>query len=436
MGKEPATRRVLTGIAVVVLLALAVAAGYSFGSARSRLPTRKEEPAAPSPAPTYDPSKGFPRADAPRPVDPRVAEPGAVAARSAAIHQAAEAIRAECRAAGGDWEAWQRTTEQYRGALRARVQALKDAGLAGPNDAGLNCEALAGNQGFPLFEIGARQRLSYLFDPASLDEFRREQSVVAAQGWLAARGIDLIFVPVPKMTEVYIEHFVDPCPADGIVAPHVRRTLLDLLEHDVEVVDGFRLFRPLRDTDAEYLYATADTHWGPRAMRIMAKEVADRIERYRFGARARYALPIVKTNIGGYWQCLSRSMADKYTGFQDGLFVLTEQQQRLAAPVQTTNTLDVTMPDGSVPPDDPRSPVLLIGHSYLRHFRELLIRELNLLPQTNSSANGTTEFFGDFLRDPELLAQTRVVIWITTEAHMTQFKPMPAPILMDLPSSN
>jgi hypothetical protein len=423
-------------LAVVVLVAVSAMAGYFFAGARVRPSTRNDEPRALAPAQTFDPSKGFPRADAPRPDDPRVPEPRAVAARSEAIRQAADAIRAECQAAGGDWEAWQKATEPYRNALRARVQELKDAGLSGPNDAGLNCEALAGHHGFPLFEIGARQRLRYLFDRASLDDFRREQPVVAAQRWLAARGIDLIFVPVPKMTEVYIEHFVTPCPADGVVAPHVRRTLLDVLEHDVEVVDGLRLFRPLRETDSEYLYATADTHWGPRAMRIMAKEVAARIERYRFGARARYALPIVRATVGGYWQCLSRSMADKYTGFQDGLFVMTEQQQRLAATVQTTNTIDVTMPDGSLPPDDPRSPVLLIGHSYLRHFRELLIKELNLLVRTNSSANGTTESFGDFLRDPELLAHTRVVIWITTEAHMTHFKPMPAPILTALHSGN
>jgi hypothetical protein len=92
--------------------------------------------------------------------------------------------------------------------------------------------------------------------------------------------------------------------------------------------------------------------------------------------------------------------------------------------------------DGSMPPDDPQSPVLLIGHSYLRHFRELLIRELNLLVNTNSSANGTTESFADFLRDPEILSHTRVVVWITTDSHMMDFKPMPPPVLATLRAAN
>jgi hypothetical protein len=83
-------------------------------------------------------------------------------------------------------------------------------------------------------------------------------------------------------------------------------------------------------------------------------------------------------------------------------------------------------------PDDPASPVLLIGHSYMRSFRELLIKELNLQIHTRIHDDGTTEFFTDFLREPELLARCRVVVWITTEQHMAQFKPLPAPIMAAL----
>src|ERR1700722_7867708 len=70
------------------------------------------------------------------------------------------------------------------------------------------------------------------------------------------------------MTEVYIEHFVRPCPTDGIIAPHVRRMMLESVEQDVEVVDGFRLFRSLRDVDSECLYNTCNAHWAPRASGI------------------------------------------------------------------------------------------------------------------------------------------------------------------------
>jgi hypothetical protein len=54
---------------------------------------------------------------------------------------------------------------------------------------------------------------------------------------------------------------------------------------------------------------------------------------------------------------------------------------------------------------------------------------LNLLPLYHLSSQQTTEAFADFLREPELLANAKVVVWIITEAHMTHFAPMPGPIM-------
>jgi hypothetical protein len=51
--------------------------------------------------------------------------------------------------------------------------------------------------------------------------------------------------------------------------------------------------------------------------------------------------------------------------------------------VQPTTLPHVTLPDGQTPSDDPDSPVLVIGHSYVTHFRERLIKELNLLIRTH-----------------------------------------------------
>jgi hypothetical protein len=71
----------------------------------------------------------------------------------------------------------------------------------------------------------------------------------------------------------------------------------------------------------------------------------------------------------------------------------------------------------------------VIGHSYVPGFREHLVKELNLLVATRAFPAATTEFFADFLRNPETLARTRVVVWVTTEQQLAQFRPMPAPIL-------
>jgi hypothetical protein len=355
--------------------------------------------------------------------DPRQPEPRAIQARATAIIQSATVIESECP--GGDWQKWQRDTSPFRASLKAKIDALRNYPPDRSDYPEGRYEALQGQPGFPLFEVGSREHLNYLYDPASLDEFRRARPVVAAQRWLHSKGIDLLFVPVPKMTEVYIEQFVDPCPPNGIIAPHVRNTLLELLKADVEVVDGWSLFRPLRDADSEYLYNTADTHWAPRGMRIMAKEIANRIERYKFGARARYALPLFITRPGHY-------LLDGIPGgigSAGGWQALSPAQVKIATAAQTMVLSEVTTQDGQPPEDDRASPVLLIGNSYVRKFREQLIKELNLLVQTRDAANLGTEAFADFLREPDLLAHTRVVVWITTEQHMTNFRRMPSPIL-------
>ena len=166
-----------------------------------------EKPAAPA----FDPAKAFPLSDAPRPPVSRQPEPPAVKARAAAIRRDAEAIEAECRqAAGGDWERWQRDTASYRAALKSKIDALKffDPPRATYDEA--NSEPLEGKDGFPLFEVGPRAFLQFLYRPETLDTFRKDRSVAVVHRWLQAHGVDLIFVPAPKMTEVYVEHFLDP----------------------------------------------------------------------------------------------------------------------------------------------------------------------------------------------------------------------------------
>jgi hypothetical protein len=366
----------------------------------------------------------------PVPADPRRPEPRAVAARGAAVRRNAAAIEAECRkAAGGEWDKWQRDTEHYRASLKARIDALKCRPYPGEGYPECRYEPLAGLDRFPLCQVGPREHISYLYEPAQLDGFRRLRQVVAAHRWLKRQGIDLIFVPIPKMTEIYVEHFLKSTPSDGIIAPHIRRALLELLQEDVEVIDGLTLFRSLRDTDAEYLCNTADAHWAPRAMRIMAKEIADRITRYRFGAQSRYALPIVFTKPETY------VIDSEPGGIRAGLwFVLSPEQQARAEPAQTKTTSQVYVERDRIAPTDSTSPVVVIGNSFVRNFREQLVKELNLLVETVDGGGMTTEAFTGFLREPESLKHARVVVWITTEQHLATFKPLPKAIMDTLAS--
>jgi hypothetical protein len=286
-------------------------------------------------------------------------------------------------------------------------------------------EALEGRDGFPLFEIAPREYLKYLYAPESVDAFRGDRVVTAAHRWLRERGVDLIFVPVPKLTEVYIDRFLDPCPPDGIIAPHMRHAMLELLDDGVEVVDALPILRAVRDSDSEYLYNAATTVWGPRAMRVIAKVVGDRIARYRFAADARARTPIVKATVGPFYV---HGPENKEATVQTGWMALNAEQKQRATAAQPKTNLNVTMPDGRTPPDDPRSPVLLTGNCFVANFREDLIKEINLLMRLSGGGGRTTESFADFLREPESLDGCRVVVWVTSWQSLPEFKPLPLEI--------
>jgi hypothetical protein len=362
-------------------------------------------------------------------------DPAAETARQATIARDRDSLAAECQqAAGGDWDAWQAQTAPHRAALRTCLGALKVTNHDDPHAHGVVFEPLAGRDGFPLFEICAPQRIAFLCDDRAMDAFRKTRAVVATSRWLKARGVDLILVPAPPMTDVYVEHFLDPCPPDGIIAPHVRRAMLELLDDDVELVDVFGLLRARREPDPEYLYNTADRHWAPKAMRVVVDHLANRIARYEFAARAQAATPMTKTSPGGYG-ILSRPgvPVDTQPGQlprQIGWDSLTPEQRALAARAQTRVQERVTLTDGGDVPDDPQSAVVVVGNSFAcGGFKELLVNRLNLLIHGRDRPADTTEWLRDFVRQPELLAGRRVVVWVTTEWHMAaRFQSVPGPI--------
>jgi len=412
---------------VTILVAIGLFVGFVLGKRYSGSATTLR---AGAPAPTEDTKwRRFPDPDVPVRAEemPSNAQDVAYARddRCFWIRQDKFAIEKECQAAaGGNWSQWQSDTKRYRDALQSAVQALPLTGQKGMTPE-LDQQPLEGRNGFPLFELGPSEYLRHLYDPESIDKFVRDQPVSAAQRWLRARGIDLIFVPVPKMTEVYIEEFIDSCPADGIIAPHVRKAIHDMLDSDIEVLDCFPLLRRMRAPCPDYLYNAAETHWAPRGMRIVAKALADRIERYPFGRQARYALPITRSAVGPH-------IVDKVPGGiieGGGWSKLTPEQQARAKPIQTTTEIQVLLSHGEMLRDDPESPVLVIGNSYAFGFVEQLVRELNLRVNRRVGGHQTTEPFDDMLREPELLKHTRVILWITTEQHMTRFRSMPLPII-------
>ena len=236
--------------------------------------------------------------------------------------------------------------------------------------------------------------------------------MVAAARWLKQQGIDVIFVPVPKMTEIYPEYFTDHCPDDRIIAPHLRQAILELLDADVEVVDLLHAFQKERDKDLEPLYQPADPHWGPppgdRGATRRRPAKAIRVCRQRSSIQAHLQAGHGPFRSG---EC------------QRGLRGTTPDQRRRADAAQPRAHLMAT--DFNSPQFDDSAPVACIGDSYNFGFMERLIPELNLPVRALAGGGNTTDAFKGFLRNPELLKDCKVVIWLVCNSALKSPWPLP-----------
>jgi len=337
--------------------------------------------------------------------------------RAQAIRDTIEAVRQECqRNAAGDWDRWIEQLGPFRANLLERIRKVKPYNPKAEGWFEARSAVLEGKGGFPLFEPAPEHYLSYIYDPKTLDEFRAGRPVVAAARWLKSRGIDIIFVPVPKMTEIYPEHFADHCPSDRIVAPQLRRILLELLESDVEVVDLLPLLLREKDKESALLYQPADPHWGPAAWTLAARAVAVRLKRYDFVASA----------LAGPRACQPAESPFPPANQGAAYLALTPDQRRRAEASQPRSLPSVQ--NCIRPLHDPTSPVIVVGDSYNGGFWELLSQETNLPINQLSGGGHTTHALKDFLRDPESLGDCRVVVWLVCNTGLTAPWPLPRAI--------
>ena len=323
--------------------------------------------------------------------------------RREAIQRTMRGIERECeRNAGGDWNRWFLQLAPFRAALRKAVSEPKPYNPSAEGTMEARCALLEAPGDPPLFETCPTLYLAYLFRPMSLDRYIQSRRVLpaikAASAWLRKRGIDVIVVPVPKMTEVYADRVVPGTPADGIVAPQARRLLLELLKADVEVIDLLPKFLEARRSSAEPLYRPVDSHWGPRGIAIAAEEIGQRLSRYDFVRKA-------QAEPAGYTVVRSTTY-EPGSGYPA---LNPEQKQRVEKHLTAPQVFIDETPKKLFAAD---SAVTFIGDSY----------NYGLMPQVAWKINGpvrqmiggghTTEAIGDFVRDPTLLDKCRVVVWV------------------------
>jgi hypothetical protein len=332
--------------------------------------------------------------------------------RSATMARLAERLIAECRrAAGDDWDKWQRQLQPFRDQLKALVKkAESQVPAAAPNQRPPDALLEAPGR-VPLFEVDPKWQVRYLIEPESLKTWQSEDPVTKVAKWLRERDIDLIFVPIPKMTEVYAARMVAATPRDGIVAPHMRKLMLDLVRKDVEVVDLLPAFLGAPRRDAEPLYHAADPHWSQRGRRVAAAAIGERLRRYEFvqdalKRRKAFRFETTETTVrGAAWDAMSAA------------------QRARVAPATIERGLKVVA--NARPAIVSDSPVLFIGDSYNYGLAEFVAAELNM--SVSSLANGaqTTGAIAAMVRDPSLLADRRVVVWVNTTLALMMDWPLP-----------
>jgi hypothetical protein len=363
-------------------------------------------PALSGPAPTPPVSRSAESAKSPS--DP-------ARQRDKSILDAKNLVLGQLSASGtGSWDEWNASVEPFRVALRARIAAAKpnNPKAKGPSEG--RYEVLESLGDPPRFEAWPSSYLRYIAKaPLSTSEFISQTafvpSIVAISKWLASHGIDLIFVPVPKMTEVYPDQFIRETPADRIVAPPMRRAVHDLLDQGVEVIDLLPVFLEARKRKGPTLYQYCDPHWTWEGQRIALEEIVRRLRRS----------PVVRKAESG--PRLYRSWTERrdLTTVSAALGALTAAQSRRVKPLLTYD-VELVEPLGKTPLTSETSPVALAGDSYNNGLEANLSHRLNL-PIRDLHASGSSSPFKDLLRDPESMKSMKVLVFLVSTPGLWEF---------------
>jgi hypothetical protein len=335
--------------------------------------------------------------------------------REQSILDAKELVLGQLAATGaGSWDAWNASVEPFRVALRARIAAAKpnNPRAKGPSEG--RYEVLESLGDPPRFEAWPSSYLRYIASaPLSTSGFISQTafvpSVAAISRWLASHGIDLIFVPVPKMTEVYPDQFIRATPADRIVSPPMRRAIHDLLDQGVEVVDLLPVFLEARKKKGPSLYQYCDPHWTWEGQRIALEEIVKRVRRYPVVRRARSGPKLYRS-----WK-----EPRDLTPYSAALGALTARQAMRVKPLLTYE-VELVEPLGKAPLTSETSPVALAGDSYNNGLEANLSHRLNL-PIRDLHASGSSSPFKDLLRDPESLKPMKVLIYLVSTPGLWEY---------------
>lgn len=226
---------------------------------------------------------------------------------------------------------------------------------------------------------------------------------------LDALGVELLVVPIPTRTEVYPDRLPDvpPAPADFAgYAPGTAFFLATLAAEGIEVVDLLPALVAARDDPddpaRDRLFLDFDHHWTPRAARLAAGIVAERLAQLEGYARgpAREGVDfVVRTEAGEH-----------------------EPYSELDPPAEAVTFHRVLTPDGApVEAIDRESPLVLLGDSFSGQYGDEasdLARQLHAATGYTVDAitmsAGAAQVWSALARRGDGLAGKRWVVWAFT----------------------
>jgi len=185
------------------------------------------------------------------------------------------------------FESWYADHMGMRGALVSGYRYLTDTVLGSPD------KVIIGRDGWLYLRRGTRADIDtvplsrdwcgrFEFSGAQLD--RWVAAITANQRWLAARGIDYLFVVPPNKMTVLPEHLPQrfDCAHGTRRLEQLRRALRQ--RSGIEMVD---LTAPLRRAAAAGLpiWYRTDTHWSPRGVAAAYAALLERVQAVRPAAR-------------------------------------------------------------------------------------------------------------------------------------------------------
>ena len=226
----------------------------------------------------------------------------------------------------------------------ARFVVLRDVGD----------KAVLGRDGWLFYRPAVR----YLIEPWTPEAGENNifNAIVSFRDDLAKRGIRLVVMPVPNKASIFPDKLaVRATETCGPVNPATRAVLARLQQAGVEIIDLFEIYGQARhDPAAHQCYLAQDSHWSPEGMRRAAAVAAQRLLESGLMTRGTAPYQPRPVTLQRYGDVLR--------------MIRVPQIERFFEPERIDCTQIVDAQTRRPYADDPNSPVLVLGDSFLRIF--------------------------------------------------------------------